>query len=145
MPILGRAEEFGTIYFGGYTRHFKPSEFTHEGNMQYVGYSKEFNHDKLNFDTGVSTFIDSYGKRAFVVFSDISNSDYRFGYFQPILALACTRKGKGYDTDATQSSCFPLLKVRVGSENGLFVKITPIPPIGNVTFGSISFEFGYKW
>ena len=113
--------------------------------MDYLGFSVEYKTDGKRFDTGIGTYIDSYDKRSYNVFSDISDERFIYGNFRPLLGFYCSYKGRGYDTSSMKLLCFPLLKFRVGGDDGLFTKITAIPHIGTITNGLISAEFGYKW
>jgi hypothetical protein len=142
---IGQAEQYGSIYFLGYTKHMQPKPQTREGNIDYIGISKELHYGKFQFDTGVNTYVDSYSKRSYSIFTNVSHSDYRYGYITPVLGLACSYKGVGYDTDAMGVICFPMPKVEIGKKSGLFALVTVIPPFGDLTNGLVGLELGYKW
>ena len=41
--------------------------------------------------------------------------------------------------------CFPTLRLRIGRRKGIFMNLTPVPKIGNITNGFIATELGYKF
>lgn len=140
-----QAEEYGSLYFYGYLKHFKPGARVHEGGMDNLGVSKELHHGLFQFDTGVSTYVDSYYKRSYAVFTNISHEDFRYGIVTPMLGLVCSYKGVTYDSSERRVYCFPLPKVRIGEKSGLFADVAVLPKFGNDTNGWAAIELGYKW
>jgi hypothetical protein len=138
-------EESQSIYFGGYVRHAKPNSKTHEGNMSLIGYSRLYQVDNWHLEPGINTYIDSYEKRSYTVFTDISYESFSFYYFKPILSLSCMHKGTSHERDEMKFRCAPFLKIRMGGEKNLFVNIIPVPHVRGVTNGFIAVEVGYRW
>ena len=134
-----------TIYFLGVIKHFEPTDLTHEGNMEYLAISKSIETTSLILEGGAGTYKDSYNARSYMVFANISNDKYRYGFFQPILGAQIHYKGVNYFSDDRKVTIFPTLKLRIGKDEGLFVDIMPVPKIGDLTNGFISAEFGYKF
>lgn len=144
-PTFAHGEVKHSIYFVGYVRHLKPTPETHQGDMNFLGYSMELRKNEWQFEPGINTYIDSYGKRSYSVFTDISHEAYAYPYFRPLLGLSCMYKGTDYGSDKMAAQCFPLLKFRIGEETKLFANITPVPRIGDLTNGFFAVELGYKW
>jgi len=140
-----QAEEYGTLYVYGYLKHFNPRPTVHEGGMELLGFSKELHHGLFQFDTGANTYVDSYGKRSYSVFSDISHADFNYGILTPVLGLTCTYKGADYDSDRMQTYCLPVPKVRIGEKTGVFANLAGLPKVGSYTNGWLALELGYKW
>jgi len=134
-----------TLYPFGYIKHRQPTPLSHEGNVEYLAVSKEVKKGNWSFDTGFGSYIDSYGKRSYIAFSDVGHQDFRIGILQPTISLNCQYKGEDYGSDEMRLICSPPLKFRLGRVDGPVLKITPVPKIGTLTNGVISFEFGYKF
>jgi len=144
IPGFAIGQESQSIYFAGYVRHFEPKPETHEGNMSYLGYSKEYRSDNWRFEPGIATAIDSYSLRSYSVFVDISHNNFQFSYVRPMLSLNCMYKGSSYDHKNMSLQCYPFVKFRVGGDK-FFANITPVPQVKGVTNGLIAIEFGYRW
>ncbi|MEZ5541677.1 MAG: hypothetical protein R3F42_06500 [Pseudomonadota bacterium] len=134
-----------SLYVYGYDKHFEPTPRTNEGNMGFVGYSRDYSRDKWNFETGISTYVDSYSKQSLMVFSNVSHEDYRYRYFTPVISLNCAYKGNSYEKDTMKLICTPPVSLRFGADTGLFVNVTPVPKVGSLTNGLISALIGYKF
>ena len=139
------AEDHWSVNFYGYLKHVDPEPGYREGGMDYFGVSKEASYAAYQFDTGVNAFIDSYGKRSFTVFTDVSHADFRYEMLAPMIRFACMKKGKGFNTDAMRTSCFPSPKIRIGSRTGFFADVTLVPKIEGYADAMGLVEFGYKW
>jgi len=82
-----------SIYPLGGVSHFKPKPVTNE-TAKYFAISKTIKNDNgWQFENGIGTFKDSYHQRAYMVFSNISHENYRYGLFTPMLNLHCAYKG----------------------------------------------------
>jgi len=134
-----------SLYPLGYVRHFKVQPETHDGNLSFFAASKSFKKNAWTFENGAGTFIDTYHKRAYIVFSNISHDNYKYGLFTPMLNVHCAYKGHSYSEDNRKLQCYPLFKLRIGREKGLFTNIIPLPKIGDITNGLVAFEVGYKF
>jgi hypothetical protein len=134
-----------SIYPIGIVKHFKVQAETNDGNLNYFAASKSIKKNKWTFENGAGTFVDTYHKRAFVVFSNITHDRYKYGVFTPMLNVHCAYKGHSYKEDNRKLQCYPLFKLRIGREKGLFTNIIPLPKIGDVTNGLVAFEVGYKF
>lgn len=145
IPPLSHGAEHHSIYFASYVRHFQPQEETRDGSMDNLGYSAEFQIDDWQIEPGINTFIDSYNKRSYSLFTDISHEHYAYPYYRPVLSLSCMYKGIQYSSDEMALRCYPLIKFRIGDETKLFANIVPIPHVGDTTNGFIAVEIGYKW
>lgn len=139
------AEEYGSIYFYGYLKHANPKPTAHEGGMDLFGLSKELRSSQFRFDTGFNTYIDSYGKRSYGVFSKVSHDDYRYGIVSPMVSLTCTYKGEDYGSDRMRIYCLPLPVIRIGGSSGLFADISALPKVSQYTNGWAAIEVGAKW
>ena len=139
------AEEYGTIIFYGNLKHALTDSRNHEGNMELIGFSKEFNIDKYRLDTGFSSYLDSYHKRSYVVFSNISHQDYHYGIVTPMLEVGITNKGKDHDSSERKTYPFLIPKLRFGANEGLFVDLSSLPKIKGLTNGWLAIEIGYKY
>ena len=142
------AEDFTkdvSVYFFGLVKHFEPTDMTNEGNMQYFAVSKSITPEKWTYEGGVGTYKDSYSIRSYIIFANISNDEYRYGIFQPLLGLQIAYKGVDYISDDMQVIAFPTLKLRIGKKTGFFADIMAIPKVGTLTNGVASVEFGYKF
>ena len=113
--------------------------------MELIGYSKELSYGKFIFDTGVNTYIDSYYVRSYTLFSNISYENYRYKIVTPMIEIGITNKGKDYDTSKRQTYCFVIPKVRIGARDGIFVDLSGLPKIGDITNGWLAIELGYQW
>ncbi len=113
--------------------------------MWLFGYSREYQVDNWQLEPGINTYIDSYDKRSYTAFADISHEIFSFSYFRPMLSLSCMYKGNSYDSDEMEFRCYPLLKIRIGGEKNLFANIIPVPYVSGVTNGLIAVEVGYRW
>jgi hypothetical protein len=139
------AEEYASFYFFGYLKHVKDDPRNHEGNMRLFGVSKEMHYGDFQFDTGVNTYRDSYRRQSYTIFSNISHEDYRLKYLTPMLGVALTNKGKDYDSSERQTYLLAVPKLRIGAREGLFIDISGLPKIGDITNGWVALETGYKW
>jgi len=134
-----------TLYPFGYVKHAKPTPLTNEGSMDYFAISKMFSHEKWNFDTGVGTFVDSYSIRSYKVFTNISYSEYKWGFLTPIVSMEFYSKGEAYGSSNRHQFLYPSFKLRVGEEDGLFMYIQPVPKLGTLTNGFVAVEVGYRF
>ena len=134
-----------SFYFLGLNHHADPTPRTVEGNMNYVGYSREYEKDNWDFENGVNTYEDSYGRQSYTVFSRVSHDRYKTKYVVPVVSFNCSYKGRSYDNDSMKVICSPPVSFRVGAEKGLFAHITPVPKLGNLTNGFIMAEIGYRF
>jgi hypothetical protein len=134
-----------TLYPFGGSFHFKTTEETKNGNLNYIALTKTLEKKAWNIETGIGTFVDTYHVRSYIGFSDISHDDYHYGIITPLLSANCAYKGYEHSSKKRQLRCFPLLKFKLASGKGFVVKITPIPKYKDVTNGQLSFEFGYKF
>lgn len=134
-----------SIYPLGYVRHFELAPKVNDGNLNYFAVSKTRKKNAWRFESGVGTFVDSYHKRAYIFFSDISHENYQYGLFRPVLNVHCAYKGHSSNEDDRKLQCYPSFKLRVGNKKGLFINLIPIPKVGGVTNGLMAFEIGYKF
>ncbi len=134
-----------SVYPFGGTFHFTPRSITNDGNLNYLAVSKSYKKNRWNFENGVGTFIDSYHVRSYIAFTDISHARYKYGLITPMINLHCAYKGIEHTSNKRDVSCYPAVKLRIGKEKGVFVNVTPIPPLGDLTDGQLSFEVGYKF
>ncbi len=134
-----------SLYFAGFNKHAEPTPSTNEGNMGFVGYSRDYERDNWNFETGLSTYVDSYNQQSYMVFSNVSHDEYRTAYFTPVVSLSCSYKGDSYTSDRMKLICGPPLSLRLGKDQGFFGLITPVPKLGTLTNGFVSVLFGYKF
>lgn len=134
-----------SIYPIGIVKHFELRPETNDGNLNYFAASISHKKNVWNFENGIGTFIDTYHKRAFVTFTDISHDRYRYGLLTPVINFHCAYKGYSYSSNKRRVQCYPLFKVRIGKQKGLFTNIIPLPKIGDVTNGLVAFEIGYKF
>ena len=134
-----------SVYPIGIVKHFKVQAETNDGNLNYFAASKSIKKNAWTFDNGAGTFVDTYHKRAFIVFSNISHDNYKYGLLTPMINVHCAYKGHSYKADDRKLQCYPLFKLRVGRDKGLFTNIIPLPKIGNITNGLVAFELGYKF
>lgn len=145
MSPAAHADDYWSVYFYGYLKHVDRHPGFREGGMDFYGFSKETSYDAFQFDSGANTFIDSFGKRSFSVFSDVSHANYRYGMFTPMLRLVCIKKGSGFDTERMHTDCYPVPKIRIGARSGVFADVTLIPQLGDYADAMGLIEFGYKW
>ena len=134
-----------SLYPLGYVRHFKVQSKTHDGNLSFFAASKSIKKNAWTFENGAGTFVDTYHKRAYIVFSNISHDNYKYGLLTPMLNVHCAYKGHSYTKHDRKLQCYPLFKLRIGREKGLFTNIIPLPKVGTITNGLIAFEVGYKF
>lgn len=134
-----------SLYPLGYVSHFKVQPETHDGNLSFFAASKSFKKNAWTFENGAGTFVDTYYERAYVVFSNISHDKYKYGLLTPMLNAHCAYKGHSYTKKGRKLQCYPLFKLRIGREKGLFTNIIPLPKIGDITNGLVAFEVGYKF
>jgi hypothetical protein len=134
-----------SLYPLGIVKHFKVQAETNDGDLNYFAASKTYKKNAWSFENGAGTFVDTYHKRAFVAFSNISHDNYKYGIFTPMLNVHCAYKGHSYTADDRKLQCYPLFKLRIGRDKGLFTNIIPLPKIGKITNGLVAFEVGYKF
>ena len=134
-----------SLYPIGIVKHFKVKPETNDGNLNYFAVSKTYNKNDWNFENGAGTFVDTYHKRAYIAFSNISNDNYKYRLITPMINLHCAYKGHSYSADDRRLQCYPLLKLRLGMGKGLFTNIIPLPKVGDITNGLVAFEVGYKF
>lgn len=139
------AQEGWSVHFYGYLKHVNRPPGYREGGMDYFGVSKGASYEAFQFDSGANAFIDSFGKRSFTVYSDVSHDNFRYEMFTPMVRLACMKKGKGINTDEMETTCFPAPKIRIGARTGLFADVTLVPKIEGFAAAMGMVEFGYKW
>ncbi|MBK7312451.1 hypothetical protein [Candidatus Aalborgicola defluviihabitans] len=139
------AEDHWSVNFYGYLKHVDREPGYREGGMDYFGVSKEASYEAYQFDSGANTFIDTFGKRSYSVFSDVSHADFVYGMLTPMLRLTCIHKGRGSDTSRMVTNCYAVPKIRIGARTGLFADVTLIPQIGDYADAMGMVEFGYKW
>lgn len=133
------------IYFAGALKHFDTAPENNEGNMEYLALSKDLKKGNWMFETGAGTYIDSYHKRSYIFFSNISHDKYTYNWFKPMLSLACTYKGEELYSNSREVICAPLPKLRIGKSKGLFTNLTFVPKLKKLTNGFIAIEFAYKF
>lgn len=134
-----------SIGFFGFVKHARPTPQTHEGNMDYMSIGRTNHYKNFDFENGIGTYMDSYNKHSYVLFSNVSNNKIRSKYINLAIGLHCSFKGVDYGSDKRKWVCSPPLKVRVGSKKGLFAYITPIPKIGSLTNGLLAIESGLRF
>ena len=134
-----------SIYPLGFVKHMKKTSKTHEGNMNYLVVAKTIENNLWNYEVGAGTFVDSYNVRSYRIYTNFSHDDYKWRILTPMIGVDCNYKGKEYTSNKKRLICFPTLRLRLGKEKGLFVNVTPVPKIGNITNGFIAAEFGYKF
>lgn len=134
-----------SFYFLGLNHHAEPTPRTVEGNMNYVGYSREYEKDNWDFENGVNTYEDSYGRQSYTIFSRVSHDSYKTRFVVPEISLNCSYKGSSYDNDSMKLICSPPVSFRVGAEEGFFAHVTPVPKLGKLTNGFIMAEIGYRF
>ncbi len=136
-----------SIYVAGFSHHTNSDHpDTFEGNMKYVGASADYERNNWQYENTVSTFVDSYHQRSFMLTSNVSHKSWLYyGYFRPMIGLNCAYKGYSHDHEKRRWLCTPPLKLRVGKETGLFANIMATPKIGDITNGLVAAEVGYKF
>ncbi len=134
-----------SLYPLGFVFHFEVQEETNDGNLNYFAASKSVKRNDWIFENGAGTFVDTYHKRAYIVFSNISNNNYKYGLMTPMLNVHCAYKGHSYTEDNRKLQCYPLFKLRIGREKGVFTNIIPLPKVSDITNGLVAFEVGYKF
>lgn len=136
-----------SIYVAGVSKHLDSDHpDTNEGNMEYVGYSQDFERNDWLYENTVSTFIDSYSLRSYMLTSNISHKSWLYyGMLRPMIGVNCAYKGYNHDHERRRWLCTPPLKLRIGKETGLFANIMATPKIGNITNGLLAAEVGYKF
>ena len=140
-----QGERFGSFYFAAWVEHIHPGPGDRSGYMEYLGYSKDLRNGLWHFDTGATTFIDSYRQRSFSIFSNVSSDRFVYGYFRPTVELVCAYKGTSINSNKRAIFIFPLPMVRIGAATGLFADVAAVPPLGSLTSGWVGAEFAYKW
>ncbi len=138
------AESPNTLYFYTWIHHFEPTPETNE-TLKWVGYSRKLQHDKWRFDTGLSTYVDSYSVRSYAVFTDVSYDDFRLPLVRPALSLQCHYKGRDYGSTERQFYCFPMPKLKFGADDGFMANLAAVPKLGDITNGWVLLELGYQW
>lgn len=133
------------FYFLGLNKHAEPTPRTVEGNMNYVGYSREYQKDDWGFENGVNTYEDSYGQQSYTIFSRLSHDRYKTKYLRPVISFNCSYKGRNYTSDDMKLICTPPVSFRVGTDKGIFAHITAVPKLGSLTNGFIMAEIGYRF
>ncbi|WP_295387499.1 hypothetical protein [uncultured Thiodictyon sp.] len=113
--------------------------------MEYFGLSKAFQYKKWRFDAGANTFVEAYSQRSYDLFINIAHADFRYSYFTPMLGLNCAYKGVKNGTNNMGVFCFPMPKLRIGKDSGLFALISAIPLFPPYTNGYAALELGYAW
>ena len=139
------ADDHWNLHFYGYLKHVDRHPGYREGGMDYVGLSRETSYEASQFESGANTFIDTFGKRSYTVFSDVSHASFRYEMVTPMLRLACIRKGTGSDLSRMNTNCYPVPKIRIGARTGLFADVTLVPQIGDYADAMGMIELGYKW
>lgn len=134
-----------TLFLFGATKHFKPQPKTNEGSLDLIGYAYNTEHKNFNFETGVTTFNDSYHERSYAVFTNISNDNWNYKYIQPTLSINCAYKGYTYKHEGKRWLCTPPIQFRIGKEKGLFAYVMPVPKLGSTTNGLLFVEAGYRY
>lgn len=136
----------GSVYVAGLSKHTNSDHpNTYEGQMKYFGISRDFKRNDWLYENTVSTFVDSYRLRSYMLTSNISHESWLYyGYLRPMIGLNCAYKGYSHDHDSRRWLCTPPLKLRVGKETGFFTNIMATPKIGDITNGLIAAEIGYK-
>ena len=136
-----------SIYVAGVSKHLDSDHpDTNEGNMEYFGYSQDFERNNWLYENGVSTFIDSYSVRSYMLTSNISHENWEYwGILSPMIGVNCALKGYDHSHERRRWLCTPPIKLRVGKKTGLFANIMATPKIGDITNGLVAAEFGYKF
>ncbi|RVU83993.1 hypothetical protein EOL70_14395 [Leucothrix sargassi] len=136
-----------SIYVAGFSKHLNSDHpDTNEGNMEYFGYSQDFERNNWLYENTISTFIDSYSVRSYMLTSNISHESWLYyGMLRPMIGLNCAWKGYDHSHERARWLCTPPLKLRVGKETGPFANIMATPKVGDITNGLVAAEFGYKF
>ena len=143
--IIKPQKPTNSVFFLGVKKQFNPVNVEGEKNLKYFAYAKNTEYQNWNIETGVGTFEDSYDKRSYLVFSNVSNDRFNTRYLQPTVSLSCAYKGYSHEHDDKKWYCAPPLKLRIGKEKGLFTYITPVPRINDDTHGFVAMEVGYRF
>lgn len=134
-----------SLFFLGLTKHIKPQPKTNEGSLDLIGYAYNTERKNWNFETGFTTFNDSYHERSYAIFTNISNDNWNTKHIQPTLNINCAYKGYTYAHEGKRWLCSPPVQFRIGKEKGLFAYVMPVPKLGNTTNGFVSVEAGYRY
>ena len=134
-----------TLFLFGATKHFKPHPKTNEGSLDLIGYAYNTERKNWNFETGFTTFNDSYHERSYAIFTNISNDNWNTKHIQPTLNINCAYKGYTYAHEGKRWLCSPPIQFRIGKEKGLFAYVMPVPKVGGVTNGLVFVEAGYRY
>lgn len=137
----------GSIYFAGLSHHTNSDHpDTFEGHMKYFGISQDFERNDWLYENTISTFVDSYSLRSYMLTSNVSHKSWLYyGYLRPMIGLNCAYKGYSHDHEKRRWLCTPPLKLRIGKETGLFANVMATPKIGDITNGLVAAEIGYKY
>ena len=134
-----------SLYPMGFVRHFIVKPKANDGNLDYIAGSKSSKKDGWTFENGAGTFIDTYHQRSYMIFSNISHDNYKYGIYTPMLNVHCAYKGYSYSKDDRKIQCYPSFKLRIGRDKGFFTNIMPVPKVGSLTNGLVTIEIGYKF
>ncbi len=147
LPCISFAAENDgySVSFYGYVKHAQAKPSTHEGNMSYFSVAKSKRTAKVDLESGIGTYIDSYHQRSYMIFSNVTSPRIKTKYFQPAIGLNCSLKGSSYSSEEKRWICSPPLKLRIGKSKGLYAYVTPVPKLGKLTNGLVSLEVGYKF
>lgn len=113
--------------------------------MALLGLSKEIQWRRWRLENGAATYIDSFHLRSYMVFSNVSHEYLMYRYWQPMLSLICTYKGRELGDPHRETICGPLPKLRFGRQKGMFANLTLIPKFRDLTNGFAGLEVGYKF
>lgn len=134
-----------SFYFTGLLYHFDTAPENNDANMDYFAFSKDFRKGNWLFENGAGTYLDTYYKRSYLVFSNITHDRFRKEWYSLMLSLNCTYKGKELDSNKRETICGPLAKLSIGKRKGLFSNVTLMPKHEDLTNGFVGIEFGYKF
>lgn len=136
-----------SIYLAGVSKHTNSDHpDTNEGNMEYFGFSQDFERNDWLYENTVSTFVDSYSVRSYMLTSNVSHKSWLYyGYLRPMIGLNCALKGYSHEHKKSRWLCTPPLKLRIGKETGWFANVMATPKVGDITNGLVAAEFGYKF
>lgn len=136
-----------SVYYAGLSYHTNSDHpDTNEGHMKYFGLSQDFERNDWLYENTVSTFVDSYSLRSYMLTSNVSHKNWLYyGYLRPMIGLNCAYKGYSHDHEKRRWLCTPPLKLRIGKETGFFANIMATPKVGDITNGLVAAELGYKF
>ena len=66
-----------SIYVAGLLYHFDTAPENNDGNMEYLALSRDFQKGNWLFETGAGTYLDSYYKRSYLIFSNITHNRFK--------------------------------------------------------------------